>query len=449
MLFSSITFIYLLLPAFVGIYYLTGKRFKNVTLLVLSLLFYSAERPSFLFLMLGSILLAYVNGLCIDRYKNRGIFVFAVLCCLAPLLFYKYTDFFVENVNLLCGTDFEPLHLILPLGISFYTFQILSYLIDVRRGRIPVERNLLNLALYICFFPQLVAGPIVTYDRIYQQLRKRTHTFEKIYHGILYFSIGLGKKVLLANQLGEFCSYYSPGSDILMTWTYAVAYSLQIYFDFSGYSDMAIGLGKMFGFELPRNFNYPFTCTSIQDFWRRWHMTLSSFFRDYVYIPLGGSRCSKKRHIFNLFLVWFLTGMWHGANWNFICWGLLFCILLIAEKYMIKDRLNPVSQRILSLFLVLISFLIFGADSMPEAWTGIRHLFFGTFVSKDTLFLILNYLFLIIISVIGATPFSKNLYIRFKKQLSLLEPIFIVFLLLTSTAYLVNGSFNPFLYFRF
>ncbi len=449
MLFSSITFIYLFLPVFVGIYYLTGKRFKNASLLILSLLFYSAERPGVLLLMFSSILLAYMNGLLIDRYKSKLVFVFAILCCLGPLLYYKYTDFFIENVNTLCGTDIKLLHVVLPLGISFYTFQMLSYLIDVRRGQVPVERNLLNLALYICFFPQLVAGPIVTYDWIHEQLQKRSHSFEKIYDGILYFSIGLGKKILLANQLGEFSSHYAPGADILMTWAYAVAYSLQIYFDFSGYSDMAVGLGKMFGFELPRNFNYPFVCTSIKDFWRRWHITLSSFFRDYVYIPLGGSHCSKKRHIFNLFVVWFLTGMWHGANWNFICWGLLFFILLILEDYIIKDWLNPVLQRMLSLFFVLVSFLIFGANSMQEALIGIRHLFSGTLVTKESLFLTCNYRFLIVISMIAGTPLPRNIYMRFKKQLSILEPVFVILILLTATTYLINGSFNPFLYFRF
>ena len=449
MLFSSITFIYLFLPVFIAIYYLTGKRLKNVSLLMLSLLFYSLERPAFLLLMLGSIMLAYVNGLLINKYKSKFIFFFAILCCLAPLLYHKYTDFFIENVNTLCGTTIKPLRLILPLGISFYTFQILSYLIDVKRERVPVERNLLNLALYISFFPQLVAGPIVTYDRIYEQLKKRMHSLEKFYNGIQYFSIGLGKKILLANQLGEFCSHYIPGTDILMTWTYAIAYSLQIYFDFSGYSDMAVGLGKMFGFELPQNFNYPFICSTIKDFWKRWHITLSSFFRDYVYIPLGGSRCSNHRHIFNLFVVWFLTGMWHGASWNFICWGLLFFILLILEKYIIKERLNPILHRILSLFFVAVSFLIFGADSMQNAWIGIRHLFSGSFISKDNLFLIYNYLFLIAISIIGATPLPKKIYSKFKNQLSILEPVFVVIILLASTAYLVNGSFNPFLYFRF
>lgn len=449
MLFSSITFIYLFLPIFLVIYYVSGKRLKNFSLLLLSLLFYSMERPEFLLIMLAGISLAYVNGILISKYKNPLLFVFSILCCLGPLLYYKYTDFFISNVNAVCGTDFSLLKLVLPLGISFYTFQMLSYLIDVKRHLVPVEKNPLNLALYICFFPQLVAGPIVTYDHIKEQLRVRTHSIDKIYEGILFFCVGLGKKILIANQLGEFCSHYFAGADILFTWTYAIAYSLQIYFDFSGYSDMAIGLGKMFGFELPRNFNYPFICSSIKDFWRRWHITLSSFFRDYVYIPLGGSRCSKSRHILNLFVVWFLTGMWHGANWNFICWGLLFFVLLVAENYLIKDRLHPVIHRIGSLVFVVISFLIFGANSMQEAWIGIRHLFSGTLVSQESLFLVLNYLFLIIIAIIGATPLPKKLYQKFQKQLSVLEPVFALAILVMATTYLVNGSFNPFLYFRF
>ena len=453
MVFSSITFIYLFLPICLIFYYISPKRIKNFTLLIFSLLFYAFQTPKFLIIMLICLLLTYINGLLIEKYKNKIHYISSLLICLVPLILFKYIDFFITNINQLINNNIPLLKLVLPLGISFYTFQMLTYLIDIKRGTIKAEKNFLDLSLYICFFPQLVAGPIVKYSDMKNQIQNRIINLECIGQGIFLFTIGVGKKVLIANQLGELCNLYKIGdSSILLTWLYMITYSLQVYFDFSGYSTMAIGLGKMFGFELPINFNYPFICNNIKDFWKRWHITLSSFFKDYVYIPLGGSRKGIPRTILNLFIVWFLTGFWHGADWNFICWGLYFFILLVLEKYIIKDKLPKFLQRIITIILIGISFIIFGTSNITDIFLILKNLIIGTFCDNSTLFIIRNNIILLIFGIIGATPLIKNLYIKYIKNNKIsyfVEPIIIAIILLLSTAYLIDGSFNPFLYFRF
>ena len=446
-MFSSISFLYLFLPLCLFFYYITPK-YKNWILFIFSLIFYSIDGVFTLILL--SIVLAYINGLLIEKY-NKKIFILAIFLTLIPLFYFKYTNFFINNINILLKTNIKIKEIMLPLGISFFTFQIISYLADVKKYK-KAEHNFLNLALYICFFPQLVAGPIVKYANIKEQIKNRKTSINQVSEGVFYFLLGLCKKVLIANQLSEIWKLYNPNNTtIVFTWIYGISYTMYVYFDFSGYSNMAIGLGKMFGFELPLNFNYPLIANSIKDFWKRWHITLSSFFKEYVYIPLGGSRYGKIKTIRNLFIVWFLTGFWHGANWTFIFWGLYFFILLVIEKFIIKDRLNKNIQRLFTLFLVIISFILFGANSLSEFTLTIKNLFTGLIINKETIFIIKNYGFIILISMIFSTPICKIIYqkIKDKKISIILEPIFIIISLLLCTSYLVNGSFNPFLYFIF
>lgn len=446
-MFSSISFLYLFLPLCLFFYYITPK-YKNWILFIFSLIFYSIDGVFTLILL--SIVLAYINGLLIEKY-NKKIFILAIFLTLIPLFYFKYTNFFINNINILLKTNIKIKEIMLPLGISFFTFQIISYLADVKKYK-KAEHNFLNLALYICFFPQLVAGPIVKYANIKEQIKNRKTSINQVSEGVLYFLLGLCKKVLIANQLSEIWKLYNlNNTTIVFTWIYGISYTMYVYFDFSGYSNMAIGLGKMFGFELPLNFNYPLIANSIKDFWKRWHITLSSFFKEHVYIPLGGSRYGKIKTIRNLFIVWFLTGFWHGANWTFIFWGLYFFILLVIEKFIIKDRLNKNIQRLFTLFLVIISFILFGANSLSEFTLTIKNLFTGLIINKETIFIIKNYGFIILISMIFSTPICKIIYqkIKDKKISIILEPIFIIISLLLCTSYLVNGSFNPFLYFIF
>lgn len=452
MLFSSITFIYIFLPVMLLIFYMTPGKAKNLVLLLGSLFFYGFETPKFLPIMLGCIFITYINGILIQKYRNNIHFVISIILCLIPLVYFKYVNFFLENINSVFKTDIKLLKVILPLGISFYTFQMISYLADVKRGKVEGEKSFIRLALYISFFPQLIAGPIVKYTDIRAQIEKKNISAEGFSEGILYFVCGLGKKVLIANQLGELCNLYMPdNSTVLMTWIYMLAYSLQVYFDFSGYSTMAIGIGKMFGFDLPVNFNYPFICSSIRDFWKRWHITLSSFFKEYVYIPLGGSRCGAAKTIRNLFVVWFLTGFWHGADWNFIIWGLYFFVLLILEKHVLKN-MNKTVRQVATVLLVAFSFVIFGAADLTELAKTIGNLFTGAYADSRTLFVLRNYLVILVVAVVGSTPLVNTLYekkIKNSRAAAIAEPVFIVGVILLSTAYLIDGSFNPFLYFRF
>lgn len=456
MSFSSITFIYVFLAVCLLCYYVLARNImaKNIVLLIFSIIFYASEKLSFVLLMFACILLTYINARLIEA--NRGkkiekvIYIIGSILGLLPLLYFKYTNFIIENISNLFGLGIVTKYIVLPLGISFYTFQMLSYLIDVKREKIEAEKNILNLALYICFFPQLVAGPIVKYTDMKEQIKNREHSIDKFNDGITTFVIGLSKKVLLANQLGELCALYNnDNATIVMTWMYGIAYMMQVYFDFCGYSEMALGLGKMFGFELPRNFNFPFIATSIKDFWKRWHITLSSFFKDYVYIPLGGSRNGKVRTIINLFVVWGLTGLWHGADWNFILWGLLFFVLLMTEKN-VKIQLPNVINHIITLFAIMVSFIIFGSNGFAFIQT-IKNLFIGTIMDTRTLFYVKDYIVIVIISMIGCTPIIKNIFTKYKDNIIIqcIQPVLIVFGFIVSSSYLINGSFNPFLYFRF
>ncbi len=466
MVFSSIPFLYYFLPVVLVLYFIAPRCLKNPVILVSSLVFYGWGEPKYVFLMVLTVLQAYVFGLLIE--KNRGKFlsklylVLSVLFCLAGLLFFKYADFFIGNFNAVTGLSLPFLRLALPIGISFYTFQILSYIVDVYRGGVPAQKNPVNLATYVALFPQLIAGPIVRYSDIEKQLVYRSHTFEKTAQGIKRFMIGFGKKIILANTLGGLCEGFLVSSDlsVLYYWLYAVSYMLQIYFDFSGYSDMAIGLGKILGFDFLENFNYPFISKSITEFWRRWHMSLGSWFRDYVYIPMGGNRVNKGRWLFNIFTVWFLTGFWHGAEWNFILWGLYFGVLLVLEKFFFLDKLKKISElsRVYTLFFTAISFMIFSGNNLEGA---VRHVagLFGAgnipFVSQEFFYNLRNYGFTIIIGILGATPVPKIVWGKlsekknFKAVLDVLEVVLLVLLLVVCTAYLADGSFNPFLYFRF
>ena len=457
MLFSSIPFLFYFLPCVLLLYAISPKKFKNFTLLICSLVFYAWGEPRLVLLMLITVLGGYILGLLTEKFnKHKKLFLtLAVALSLGFLGYFKYVDFFIENINLMTGLSIPLLNVALPIGISFYTFQLLSYNIDVYRGNVPAQRNFVDLATYISLFPQLIAGPIVRYSDVAKQLRNRNHSFDKIALGVRRFVIGLSKKIIIANTLGEICEIFKSSNDksVLYFWLYAVAFALHIYFDFSGYSDMAIGLGKLFGFDFAENFDYPYISKSITEFWRRWHISLGTWFRDYVYIPLGGSRVGMARLIINLLIVWMLTGFWHGAEWNFILWGLYFAVLLIVEKLFLLKWLNhsKVISRIYVLLLVVISFVIFNAGSINEAFVYIGGMLgVGDYplVSTEALYYLKDYLFVLIIAIVGATNFPKYFVTKFK-TLQWLEPIVLIALLVVSTAYLVDGSFNPFLYFRF
>ena len=457
MLFSSIPFLFYFLPCVLLLYAISPRKLKNFTLLVCSLVFYAWGEPRLVLLMLATVLVGYVLGLLTEKVPRcKKLFVtLAVVISLGFLGYYKYVDFFIDNINAVTGLSIPLLNVALPIGISFYTFQLLSYNVDVYRGDVPAQKNFIDLACYIALFPQLIAGPIVRYSDIAAQLKQRTHSWEKVSLGVRRFVLGMAKKILIANALGELCDLFRSTSDasVLYFWLYAIAFSLHIYFDFSGYSDMAIGLGKIFGFDFLENFNYPYISKSATEFWRRWHMSLGSWFRDYVYIPLGGSRVKKIRMFFNIFVVWMLTGFWHGAAWNFILWGLMFAILLLIEKSFLLKFLNrsKVISRIYLLLAVVISFVIFNATSLTEAFQYIGGMFGGAgvpLVSPEALFHLRNYAVIFVIAIIGATPLPK-LAVKKVKFLEYLEPVVLVLLLAVCTAYLVDGSFNPFLYFRF
>ena len=343
MLFSSITFLYYFLPLVLIVYFIVPKQLKNVWLLLSSLFFYAWGEPKCVFLMIATVMLNYIFGILIEKSTSKKLkktyLTISIVLTLSGLLYFKYANFFVENFDIVTGMSVPALKIALPIGISFYTFQILSYTVDVYRGQVNAQKNPLTLGTYVALFPQLIAGPIVRYKDVERELLCRTHSFEKTALGIRRFIIGLGKKVIIANTLGELCEgfYATNDASVMFYWLFVISYMLQIYFDFSGYSDMAIGLGKIFGFDFLENFNYPFISKSISEFWRRWHMSLGTWFRDYVYFPLGGSRVKKSRLILNLFIVWFLTGFWHGAEWNFVLWGLFFFVFLSIEKLCLKD----------------------------------------------------------------------------------------------------------------
>ena len=434
-------------------------------LLLASLIFYAWGEPKYVLLMLASILSGYGFGLLQERYRGQKgaklVCGLSVAVSLSFLLYFKYADFFLENFNAATGLGVPLLRIALPIGISFYTFQIISYTVDVYRGE-PAQKNLIHLAAYVAMFPQLIAGPIVRYSDIAQQLEHRSHPTALAAEGVRRFLIGLGKKILIANQLGELCSVFraSDEKSVLFYWLYAVAFALHIYFDFSGYSDMAIGLGKVFGFHFLENFNYPYISASITEFWRRWHISLGTWFRDYVYIPLGGNRVGRARQLLNILVVWMLTGFWHGAAWNFVVWGLMFAVLLIMEKlWLLKplSKCRPLAH-LYVVFFVVISFVIFNAENMGQALSDIGGLFGAggiPLVSAEAVYCLRSFALVLILAVLGATPLLRNGLVRLSqyptagKVLNALEPFTLFVLLLVMTGYLVDGSFNPFLYFRF
>lgn len=465
MVFSSITFLFYFLPIVLAIYYIAPKKYRNLILLISSLLFYFFGEPKYGIIMVISIISIYFHGIWIEKAKNTKYkklpLISGVFISIAVLFYFKYFDFLIENINLWLDKKIDLFGIILPIGISFYTFQMISYMVDVYRGDAKVQKNFVKLATYISLFPQLIAGPIVRYTTIEEQLENRTYSFEKFSLGIRRFVIGLSKKVLIANILGELVKVFGTYNDgtVLFYWLYAIANMLQIYFDFSGYSDMAIGLGKMLGFEFLENFNYPYIASTITDFWRRWHISLSTFFRDYVYIPLGGNRVSKIKWIRNLLVVWFLTGLWHGAAWNFIIWGLLFGILLILEKTIFKkiiEKIPKIIKHIFVLLIVMISFVIFSGNKMEDIIMQILGLFgIGTagVVSTVSIHYLKSYLIILLVGIIGSTPLIKklaeNLENKFPKIINIAEILLITALLILCTSYIIDGSFNPFLYFRF
>lgn len=468
MLFSSIVFLFTFLPAVMILYYLLPVRFRNVILLLASLVFYAWGEPVYLFLMLLSILFNYFSGLDIarnlqDKRAAKRSLVFNLIINLAVLGFFKYEGFVLDTLNGILPVHISYHALPLPIGISFYTFQILSYIIDVYRGNVKVQTNLPNFALYVTMFPQLIAGPIVQYADVDEQLASRKVSWTKFGEGSMYFIRGLAKKVLLANTSGMIFTEVSglaKGNIAVMTaWLGAFAYMFQIYFDFSGYSDMAIGLGKMFGFEFNMNFNYPYVSKSITEFWRRWHISLSSWFRDYVYIPLGGNRVSKIKHIRNLLIVWFLTGLWHGAAWNFVAWGLYYGVILIIEKYLLSpvlDRLPDVVRHIYSIVLVVIGWALFFSSSFGQAADYIRVMFGAGahgFADRESMYLLTSNLILWLILIFGSTPLVHFRYehmLRSKKwNTTIINSVVYAALFIVCIAYLVTETYNPFLYFRF
>ena len=461
MLFSSIPFLYCFLPAVVLVYFLVPRSLKNAVLLLFSLAFYAWGEPKYVFLMLATIAAFYGCGLAIGKARARKWKKFwltvSVVVGIGLLAIFKYAVFFVENFNAATGLSMSLLRLALPVGISFYTFQSLSYTIDVYRGNVPVQKNPISFGAYVTLFPQLIAGPIVRYADVARELDSRVHTWEDTMLGIRRFLIGLGKKIILADNFALLISIFRDSNEksVLFYWMYAIAFTLNIYFDFSGYSDMAIGLGRIFGFHFIENFNYPYLSKSVTEFWRRWHMSLGSWFRDYVYIPMGGNRVPRWRWIFNIFTVWMLTGFWHGAAWNFILWGLLFAVLLLIEKLIPAiQKLPNAVKHVYVMFLIVLSFVLFNAESLAQAGGDFAGLFgFGNLpaVTAETLYYLRSYAVLFAVGFVGATPIVKNTALRMGKTKvgAVLEVVLLIGILLVSTAYLVDGSFSPFLYFRF
>ena len=467
MLFSSVSFLYYFLPITLILYFVSKDKYKNIILLLASLFFYFYGEPKYTVLMLISAFSAYIHGILIEKFREKGysklFLISGLVVSLGILIVFKYMDFIIKNINYISNSNIKLLRLVLPIGISFYTFQGLSYIVDVYKKDAKVCRSFVDFATYVCLFPQLIAGPIVRYTTIEDELKNRIHSFDKFAYGVNRFVVGLAKKVILANNLGMLVDIMTKSNEksVLSYWMVAIFFSLQIYYDFSGYSDMAIGLGRMFGFDFLENFNYPFISKSIKEFWRRWHISLSSFFRDYVYIPLGGNRVSRGRWIFNLLIVWSLTGLWHGDSWNFILWGLYFALLLIIENLFLQNilsKLPALIQHIYAKFFIIISFVIFNNENIKDLWSSLYNMFNfrGLDLYNDfSIYYLKSYTVLLIVSMIGATPILKNIIQKINKNVTGKKVIFTInsilniVLLVVVTAYLIDGSFNPFLYFRF
>ena len=465
MLFSSITYLYCFLPCVLLVYFVVPDRLKNFTLLAASLIFYGWGEPKYLVFMLLSVTQSYIAALLVERFRGKKLAKLALalsaVASLGLLAYCKYADFFIENFNAVTGLSVPLLNIALPVGISFYTFQILSYVVDVYRGDVPAQRNFIDLAMYIAMFPQLIAGPIVRYSDIAGSLKNRKTTLADASEGIRRFSIGLAKKILLANSAALLVSEFKAYNEktVLFYWLYALAYMLHIYFDFSGYSDMAIGLGRIFGFRFSENFNYPYISASITEFWRRWHISLGGWFRDYLYIPLGGNRVKPFRHVINILIVWAATGFWHGASWNFVLWGILYAALLLFEKYVLHPKIRfAVPMHIYTLLFVMLGFVLFDSASVTDAFASFKALFgFGGIPAADTasLYYLKSNIVLLVVAVIGATPLPKLLYEKIGlrkyggKILAVVTPLAALASVALCTAYLIDGSFNPFVYFRF
>lgn len=466
MVFSSTIFLCVYLPLVLLGYYICPKKGRNLFLLIVSLVFYAWGEPKYVFLMIFSILVNYIFGRLMD--KNRGrqkrmklLLVLSVVIDLGLLSVFKYTDFVITNINAIFGSSFDLLNIALPIGISFYTFQAMSYTIDVYRNDVRVQKNLIDFGMYITMFPQLIAGPIVRYADVQDQLAERSVTTADFSEGVMRFVVGLGKKVLLANQMGAVWSdIYALGGDVsaLMAWTGAIAYTFQIYFDFSGYSDMAIGLGRMFGFKFPENFRYPYQSVSITDFWRRWHITLSTWFKEYLYIPLGGNRRGLARQALNLLIVWSLTGFWHGAGWNFVMWGLYYFVILFIEKlFLLKalDKLPKFFRHVYALVLIIIGWVIFASDDVSVLLPYLGSMFGanGAIGGMDV-YTLLTKAVLLIICCIASTELPKKLFLSAagamnEKAAFTLKSVLMIALLALSMILLIGDSYNPFLYFRF
>lgn len=473
MVFSSTVFLFLFLPIVLLVYYIINPKFRNVFLLISSIFFYGWGEPKFIVIMFISIMVNYFFGLLVDIYRmNKKVSYFLiglmVFYNVSVFFIYKYLNFTIENLNNLFGNRITQTNILLPIGISFFTFQAMSYVIDVYRGNGKVQKNPLNVALYIMFFPQLIAGPIVRYETISDALNNRKENFDDLAEGIKRFIIGLGKKCIISNSVAIIADQAFSYSDlsqvsVLMAWLGAISYSLQIFFDFSGYSDMAIGLGKMFGFKFEENFNYPYISNTISEFWRRWHISLGTWFRDYVYFPLGGSRVKKNRLLLNLFIVWLLTGIWHGASWTFVVWGLFYFILLTFEKIVeinriLNNKFFSIMYRIFTLLCILIGWIIFRSNSLGYSVNYIRCLFGlnnNPLSNNISMFLVIDNFIFLLIAIILCTPLTIklkkiiNTYVITNKLMSFVQPIYYIVLFIISISYILNSSYNPFIYFNF
>lgn len=464
MVFSSLVFMFAYLPITLLAYYLVPRQGRNIFLFIVNLIFYGWGEPKLVLLMVFNIFFNYIGGWLVDKYradaKKKKLFL--ILTCVLDvgiLAVFKYTGMITETLNMLPFLNIPELQISLPIGISFYTFQTMSYVIDVYRDDAPVSKNFINFGTYVALFPQLIAGPIVRYRDVAEQLVNRRETLEMFTKGVKLFMVGLAKKVIIANTMGTLTTNIFATTDengVVGTWVGMIAYTFQIYFDFSGYSDMACGLGNMMGFEFLKNFNYPYIAKSITDFWRRWHISLSTWFKEYVYIPLGGNRKGVKRQILNLLIVWGLTGLWHGAAYNFVLWGLYYGLLLILEKFVLKkflDRLPSFVQHIYTLFIIIIGWGLFYFTDVGQLGEFMVDLFnFGNGICGDQAFnLIMSNLPMLIIAAVASTPLATMLYTRFEhtRFMWIPETLYCMGVLAVSTASLVNQSYNPFLYFRF
>ena len=458
MVFSSILFIFRFLPIAMGIYFLTPKKLKNLSLLILSLIFYSWGEPRYFLLMIASIFVDYFISINIEKNnKNKKIKILllaiSIIFNVGILFFFKYINFFIENINSIFNMSLNNVKITLPLGISFYTFQTMSYTIDVFLGKVKAEKNIINFGAFVCLFPQLIAGPIVKYIDISKELKNRDINLDEIQEGIRLFILGLGSKILIANNIGSLWNEVETmgfnNISTILAWMGIIAFSLQIYFDFNGYSLMAIGLGKILGFNFPNNFNYPYESRSITEFWRRWHITLGQWFKQYVYIPLGGNRLGRARTYFNLFIVWFLTGLWHGASYNFILWGLYFFILICIEKNGLLNLLNKhkLISHIYTIFFILVGWVLFAVIDLNQIISFLKKMFIFN-AGNEWIYYLRNYIITYTIAIIFSTSFLKKIYNKFVKS-NIVDTIILITIFLLSIAYLVDSSYNPFLYFRF